>query len=41
VTAPHRYRSALLGEGELVQLAQGAIEAFSRGSGPVLGFAHG
>jgi pimeloyl-ACP methyl ester carboxylesterase len=41
MTAPHRYRSPLLGEPSHVELPQGAVEAFSRGSGPPIVFAHG
>jgi pimeloyl-ACP methyl ester carboxylesterase len=41
VSAEHRYRSPLLGEPRRLDLAAGAIEAFERGAGPPLVFAHG
>jgi pimeloyl-ACP methyl ester carboxylesterase len=41
VSAPHRYRSPLLGEPVLLSLPQGTVEAFTRGDGPPLVFAHG
>jgi pimeloyl-ACP methyl ester carboxylesterase len=40
-TAPHRYRSPLLGEPFRVDVSQGSLEAFSRGEGPPIVFAHG
>ena len=39
--APHRFRSPLLGERLLLDLPQGTLEAFRRGSGPPLAFTHG
>ena len=41
MSAPHRYRSPLLGEPALLELPQGTIEAFRRGEGPPLVFTHG
>jgi pimeloyl-ACP methyl ester carboxylesterase len=41
VSAEHRYRSPLLGEPRRLDLAAGTIEAFERGAGPPLVFAHG
>ena len=37
----HRFRSPLLGERLALDLPQGTLEAFRRGSGPPLVFAHG
>ena len=37
----HRFRSPLLGEVMRLELEQGSIEAFARGTGPALVFAHG
>jgi len=39
--APHRFRSPLLGERLVLDLPQGTLEAFRRGNGPPLVFAHG
>jgi pimeloyl-ACP methyl ester carboxylesterase len=39
--AAHRWRSPLLGEPATVELAQGRLEYFGRGSGPTVVFAHG
>jgi pimeloyl-ACP methyl ester carboxylesterase len=39
--APHLWRSTLLGEAGMVEVAGGEIECFQRGEGPVLVFAHG
>ncbi len=41
MSAEHRYRSPLLGEPRQLDLAAGTIEAFERGDGPALAFAHG
>ncbi len=41
MTAAHRYRSPLLGEAIRLSLPQGEVEAFIRGDGPPLVFAHG
>lgn len=41
MTAAHRYRSPLLGEPIRLTLPQGEVEAFTRGDGPPLVFAHG
>jgi pimeloyl-ACP methyl ester carboxylesterase len=41
MTAAHRYRSPLLGDPLHLDLSQGRVEAFSRGEGPALVFAHG
>jgi pimeloyl-ACP methyl ester carboxylesterase len=41
VTAAHRHRSPLLGDPLHLDLSQGQVEAFSRGAGPPLVFAHG
>jgi pimeloyl-ACP methyl ester carboxylesterase len=41
VTPPHRWRSALLGEHRELELAQGRLEYYARGTGPVLVFCHG
>jgi pimeloyl-ACP methyl ester carboxylesterase len=41
VSAPHLYRSELLGEAERLVLPQGEIDVFTRGSGPTIVFAHG
>ena len=38
---PHRWRSPLLGERLTLELPQGRLEAFRRGQGPPLVFAHG
>ena len=38
---PHRWRSPLLGERVVLELPQGHLEAFRRGEGPPLVFAHG
>ncbi len=40
-TPPHLWRSDLLGVARSVDLADGRIECFERGSGPTLVFAHG
>ena len=40
-TVEHRYRSPLLGEPIRLTLPQGELEAFTRGDGPPLVFAHG
>ena len=39
--AAHRYRSPLLGDPLRLKLPQGVVEAFVRGSGPPVVFAHG
>lgn len=39
--APHRWRSELLGERVVLELESGRLEAFRRGRGPALVFAHG
>ena len=41
MSASHRHRSALLGESIQLSLAQGSVEAFTRGEGPPLVFVHG
>jgi pimeloyl-ACP methyl ester carboxylesterase len=41
MTGAHRFRSLLLGERARLELEQGSIEAFTRGAGPNLVFAHG
>jgi pimeloyl-ACP methyl ester carboxylesterase len=41
VTAPHRWRSQLLGERVELELPQGRLEAYRRGDGAPLVFAHG
>lgn len=41
MTAAHEYRSPLLGEPLQLEVPQGRIEAFVRGDGPALVFAHG
>lgn len=41
MSAPHRYRSPLLGEPLRLPTRAGEIEAFARGEGPPLVFAHG
>ncbi len=41
MSEPHRYRSPLLGEPRLIETSRGAVEAFSRGDGPPIVFAHG
>jgi pimeloyl-ACP methyl ester carboxylesterase len=41
MSAPHLYRSPLLGEPVPLELPQGTIEAFRRGEGPALVFTHG
>jgi pimeloyl-ACP methyl ester carboxylesterase len=41
VSEPHRYRSPLLGEPRRLSTRAGEIEAFERGDGPPLVFAHG
>lgn len=41
MTAPHHYRSPLLGEPLRLQTHAGEIDAFVRGEGPPLVFAHG
>ncbi len=41
MTAAHLYRSPLLGEPIRLALPQGDVEAFTRGDGPPLVFAHG
>jgi pimeloyl-ACP methyl ester carboxylesterase len=38
---PHRWRSPLLGEALTLELPQGRLDAFRRGEGPPLVFAHG
>jgi len=38
---PHRWRAQALGERRELELAQGRLEYFDRGRGPVLVFAHG
>ncbi len=40
-TAPHLWRSDLLGTPHTVELPHGRVESFERGAGPVLVFAHG
>jgi pimeloyl-ACP methyl ester carboxylesterase len=39
--APHRWRSPLLGDPIALELPQGRLDAFRRGEGPPLVFAHG
>lgn len=41
MSEPHRYRSPLLGEPRRLSTRAGEIEAFERGDGPPLVFAHG
>ncbi len=41
MSAPHRWRSDLLGEARRVELAGGTLEYFERGEGPALIFSHG
>lgn len=41
MSAAHLYRSPLLGDPLRLQLPQGTLEAFARGSGPPIVFAHG
>jgi pimeloyl-ACP methyl ester carboxylesterase len=41
VSEPHRWRSPLLGEPVELKLPQGRLQAFRRGEGPPLVFAHG
>lgn len=41
MTEPHRWRSPLLGEPLTLELPQGRLDAFRRGEGPPLVFAHG
>jgi pimeloyl-ACP methyl ester carboxylesterase len=41
MTAPHRWRSELLGSPERVSLPAGKLELFRRGSGPPVVFSHG
>ena len=41
MTEAHRYRSPLLGEPFRLDTSRGSLEAFSRGEGPPLVFAHG
>lgn len=41
MSAPHSYRSPLLGTPERLTLDQGIVELFRRGEGPPLVFAHG
>jgi pimeloyl-ACP methyl ester carboxylesterase len=41
VSEPHRWRSPLLGEPLRLDLPQGRLEAFRRGEGPPIVFAHG
>jgi pimeloyl-ACP methyl ester carboxylesterase len=41
VEEPHRWRSPLLGEPLTLELPQGRVDAFRRGEGPPLVFAHG
>ncbi|HEX5927161.1 MAG TPA: alpha/beta fold hydrolase, partial [Baekduia sp.] len=40
-SAPHLWRSDLLGAAHTVELPHGRVECFERGSGPTLAFAHG
>lgn len=40
-TAPHRWRSKLLGEPLSLELPSGTLDYFERGAGPVLLFSHG
>jgi pimeloyl-ACP methyl ester carboxylesterase len=37
----HRWRSELLGKPRTLELANGALDYFERGAGPVLLFSHG
>jgi pimeloyl-ACP methyl ester carboxylesterase len=41
MSAPHLWRSELLGEAATVDLAQGRLEYFARGQGPPVVFCHG
>jgi pimeloyl-ACP methyl ester carboxylesterase len=41
MSAPHRWRSGLLGEARSLELAGGTLDYFVRGEGPVLVFSHG
>jgi pimeloyl-ACP methyl ester carboxylesterase len=41
VTEPHRWRSPLLGESQILDLPQGNVEVFRRGEGRPVVFAHG
>jgi pimeloyl-ACP methyl ester carboxylesterase len=41
MSAPHRWRSELLGEQVRLELTAGPLDAFRRGEGPALIFAHG
>lgn len=41
MSAPHAYRSPLLGQPSTLDLPQGALQLFRRGAGPPVVFAHG
>jgi pimeloyl-ACP methyl ester carboxylesterase len=41
MSAPWRWRSELLGQSSMLELEQGSIEYYRRGTGPVLVFCHG